>query len=189
MHFVATGSDIFGSLFYLLDKHRIRWQARGVAKQRSIFRLRKGFDTDAKCFRRLERLRWPGGLRCPRCGEGRISKFQARGKTGKKRRLYTCLACRYQYTATAGTLFHDSHLPLRKWFRAVFALGAARERVSARQLQRALRLASYETAWFLARRIRQALERGDALVAELAALGRRRGRLRRPKASSATRRR
>ena len=150
-----------------------------MAEQRTIFRLRKGFDTDAKCFGRLERLRWPGGVRCPRCGGRRVSKFEARGKTGKKRRLYTCLACRYQYTATAGTVFHDSHLPLPKWFRAVFAWGAARQRVSAAQLQRALRLASYETAWFLARRIRRALERGDPLVAELAALGRRRRRVRR----------
>jgi len=117
-----------------------------MKKQRLMFRPRKQFDTDAKCLRRLERLRWPAGLRCPRCGGRRISKFEARGKTRKKRRLYTCLACRYQYTATAGTLFHDSHLPLRKWFRAISAFGAARERVPAAQLQRALRLPSYETA-------------------------------------------
>jgi predicted RNA-binding Zn-ribbon protein involved in translation (DUF1610 family) len=78
--------------------------------------------TEAQCHRRLERLRWPQGLACPSCGAGRISRFQARGKTGKKRRLYTCLVCRYQFTVTAGTFLHHSHLPLKKWFAAIFAL-------------------------------------------------------------------
>jgi transposase-like protein len=145
-----------------------------MRKKSAIFRLRKGFDTEAKCQRRLERLRWPEGLACPSCCGRRIAKFEARGKTGKKRRLYTCLACRYQYTVTAGTLFHDSHLPLKKWFTAIFALSSARKHLSARRLQRELKLGSYETAWSLVRRIRRARERGDALLRKIAALATRR---------------
>jgi len=74
---------------------------------------------------------------CPSCGARRISRFQGRGKTGKRRRLYTCLACRYQFTVSAGTFLHDSHLPLKKWFEAIFALCSTVKRPQGRRARSA----------------------------------------------------
>ncbi|HEY8809328.1 MAG TPA: IS1595 family transposase [Solirubrobacterales bacterium] len=58
---------------------------------------------------------------------------------------------------TAGTVFHDSHLPLWKWFLAIYLIGESKKGISGKQLQRTLGV-SYKTAWYLGHRIRSAME-------------------------------
>jgi hypothetical protein len=65
--------------------------------------------------------------------------------------------CRYQFSVTAGTIFHDTHLPLWKWFLAVYLIVESKKGISANQLKRTLG-DSYKTAWYLAHRIRDALK-------------------------------
>ena len=77
-----------------------------------------------------------------------------------KRAQFDCDSCRYQFSVKAGTIFHDSHLPLRKWFAAVYLMCEARKGVSANQLKRTLKVA-YKTAWYLCHRIRAALKDAD----------------------------
>jgi transposase-like protein len=72
------------------------------------------------------------------------------------RQKFFCNACKYQFSVTAGTLFHDSHLPLWKWFLAVYLMCESRKGISAKQLERMLKV-SYRTAWYLAHRIRDAM--------------------------------
>ena len=96
-------------------------------------------------------LRWPGGVECPRCTR------DARACSGSRRRSkWHCYACRYQFSVTAGTLFHSSHLPVWKWFVAVHLMLDSPEGVSANELRRTLG-GSYKTAWFAAHRIRAAM--------------------------------
>jgi transposase-like protein len=118
--------------------------------------------TDEQCIEFLEKLRWPDGVRCPTCGNDKISRV-TRQNPGKNKRtsLYTCLepTCTQQFSATSGTLFHDSHLPLHKWFLAVALVIDAKKGISANQLRRHLKV-SYRTAWYLAHRIRKAMENG-----------------------------
>ncbi len=120
-------------------------------------------NTEEKCVAFLERMRWPDGvIRCPLCGDKRITKFQRKGKTGKVQRLYRCLeqTCDYQFSVTTGTIFHDSHLPLTKWFIAIALLADAKKSVSSNQLRRHLGV-QYKTAWHLAHRIREAMKDGS----------------------------
>lgn len=105
------------------------------------------FPTDASCRELLERLRWPKGAVCLRCG-GKVNPLGDR--------LYHCSACRYQFAVTTGTIFADTHLPLEKWFIAVLLLCEARKGMSAKQLQRTLGT-GYKTAWYLSHRIRSAM--------------------------------
>ena len=120
-------------------------------------KLPKQFETEEKCIAFLETLRWPEGVSCPKCGKDRISRFQASGKTGKLRQLYQCLACRYQFSVRTGTIFHDSHLPLQKWFTAMALVGESGGTISANQLRQALGV-QYKTAWQLANRLREAMQ-------------------------------
>jgi transposase-like protein len=110
-------------------------------------------DEDA-CRNYLEELRWPGGVECPRCGGKIISRI-------KKRSQFDCDSCRYQFSVTAGTIFHDTHLPLWKWFLAVYLITESKKGISANQLKRMIGV-SYKTAWYLAHRIRDALNEVDA---------------------------
>ena len=105
--------------------------------------------TEEECRRLLERLRWPGGIRCPRCEGGSISEIPAR------RRFY-CRGCRHFFSLTSGTAFHNSHLPIWKWFLAIELLLEAEGGLPANELQKLLG-GSYKTAWFAEHRIRAAL--------------------------------
>jgi transposase-like protein len=115
----------------------------------NLVRLVKQFGSEEKCWRYLEELRWPNGVKCPRCSGAKISRI-------KKRRQFDCDSCRYQFSATAGTIFHDTHLPLWKWFAAMYLMIEAKKGISANQLKRTLAV-SYKTAWYLCHRIRKAV--------------------------------
>jgi transposase-like protein len=107
------------------------------------------FSSEDRCRAYLEILRWPEGVRCPDCGSNSISRITTRNQ-------YDCNACRNRFSVKSGTVFHDSHLPLWKWFLATYLITEARKGVSANQLKRTLGV-SYKTAWYLCHRIRSAM--------------------------------
>lgn len=115
----------------------------------TIIDLCNTFSTDERARELLERLRWPNGPECPRCLMDAV-----RLTTNAK--LFYCKACDYQFTVTADTVFHDSHLPLIKWLTATYLLCESRKGMSANQIKRTLGI-SYKTAWYLCHRIRSAM--------------------------------
>jgi transposase-like protein len=127
----------------------------------NLIDVNKEFQTDVACLKYLEALRWPDGVHCVQCDSAKISKVTRR-RAGKNKRtsLYDCLSCGHQFSATSGTLFHDSHLPLNKWFLAVALVCNAKKGLSAKQIERDLGV-SYRTAWYLCHRIRKAMEEGE----------------------------
>jgi transposase-like protein len=120
----------------------------------TIIDLNRQFATEDRCREYLKRLRWPHGVACPRCQAKTISTLRTQGK-------YECSKCFYQFSVTAGTIFHDSHLPLEKWFLATYLMGESRKGISANQLKRVLGV-SYKTAWYLCHRIRAAMKELNA---------------------------
>jgi transposase-like protein len=120
----------------------------------------KTFGTEEQCLAFLERQRWPDGVRCMVCGSDKVSKITRKSKTKNKRgQIYQCLepTCKHQFSATTGTLFGDSHIPLQKWFMALSILVDAKKSISANQLKEHLGLGSYRTAWYMVHRIRKAM--------------------------------
>jgi transposase-like protein len=115
----------------------------------NLVELCQDWGSEDKCRAYLEELRWPDGPVCPRCEGTTISRI-------RKRNQFDCDSCRYQFSVTAGTLMHDSHLPLFKWFLAIYLMVESKKSISAKQLQRMLKV-SYKTAWYLQHRIRDAM--------------------------------
>ena len=122
------------------------------------------FKSDDDCLAYLESMRWPDGIRCPVCGCDRISTITRKSGESKRTqesrtRIYQCLeeTCKQQFSATAGTIFNDSHLPLTKWFMALALIVDAKKSISAKQLQQHLGIGSYRTAWYMAHRIRKSM--------------------------------
>ena len=104
----------------------------------------------------LEKIRWPKGYICPHCGSKNATKLQA--KSDKVRDgVIQCNDCKGQFTVTVGTVMHRSHITLRQWVQAFYAMCSSKKGVSALQLQRNLGLHSYKSAWHLAHRIRAAM--------------------------------
>ncbi len=127
----------------------------------NLIDIHEKLATDEQCLAYLEAMRWPDGVRCPVCGCERISRI-TRKSAGKNKRksLYQCLeeTCKQQFSATSGTIFADSHLPLHKWFLAMALVLDAKKGMSAKQLQAQLGIGSYRTAWYMAHRIRKAMD-------------------------------
>jgi len=114
------------------------------------------FGTEVQCALAVERMRWPDGFRCPRCGNsGHYRVVQ------DARKLFQCHACRHQTSLTAGTLMANTKLPLRLWFLAMYRIGQAKTGLSALALKRDLGV-NYRTAWLMHQKIMGAMARADA---------------------------
>ena len=104
----------------------------------------------------LEKIRWPNDPICVHCGAfGNIVRIN--GKTARPG-LLRCKDCRKQFTVKVGTIFEDSHIPIRKWLMAFAIMCASKKGVSALQLQRQLGLGSYQSAWHMSHRVRHAMK-------------------------------
>jgi transposase-like protein len=115
----------------------------------NLVELIERFRSEDKCREFLEEIRWSNGVVCPRCGGKSISAISDRNQ-------YDCNSCRYQFSVTAGTVLHDSHLPLWKWFLTAYMMIESKKGVSANQIKRTIGV-SYKTAWYLCHRIRSAM--------------------------------
>lgn len=122
-------------------------------QEMDLITLMDNFGSDDKCRTYLESLRFPNGVVCIRCESDKISRIY-------ERKQFHCDNCKYQFSVTVGTIFHDSHLPLQKWFAAIYLMCESRKGISANQLKRTLKVA-YKTAWYLCHRIRKAVEKAD----------------------------
>lgn len=127
------------------------------------------FHDEAAAFAKLESILWPEGPVCPHCGgkeriyalEGVRSKPSKKNPQGVVRHgLKKCGHCRKQFTCRVGTVFESSHIPLHKWFQAVHLLCSSKKGISSHQLHRVLEI-TYQAAWFMSHRIREAMRSGD----------------------------
>ena len=113
--------------------------------------------TDAdKAREYLEAQRWPDGPVCPHCGNCDPDNITALKGKAHRPGVYQCNECRDQFTVTVGSVMEDSKIPLNKWLIAMHLLGASKKGMSAHQLHRMLGI-TYQSAWFLAHRIREAM--------------------------------
>ena len=115
----------------------------------TFYEFQKRFPDDEECLHHMMVTRHGGTeIDCPTCGVH--SKFYRLTRD----RAYLCQHCKHEIYPTAGTFMHRTHLPLHKWFFAMFLFSTSRHGVAAKELQRQLGI-SYKTAWRMARLIRE----------------------------------
>ncbi len=116
------------------------------------------FSNEEAAREHLEAIRWPLGVTCPHCGNvdhSTIAKVEGR-KQSHRPGLYYCNACKGTFTVTVGSVMERSKIPLHKWVFAFHLFAASKKGMSAHQLHRMLGV-TYKTAWFMAHRIREAM--------------------------------
>jgi transposase-like protein len=113
---------------------------------------------EAKAYELVESVLWPDGPVCPHCGV--LDK--ASPMKGKSTRIgtYKCYACRKKFTVKIGTIFEDSHIPMRTWLQAIYLMASSKKGISSNQLHRTFGI-SLRSAWFMSHRIREAMRSGD----------------------------
>jgi transposase-like protein len=112
---------------------------------------------EAKAYELVESVLWPDGPVCPHCG----TLDRASPMKGKSTRVgtYKCYACRSKFTVKIGTIFEDSHIPMRFWLQAIFLLASSKKGISSNQLHRTFGI-SLRSAWFMSHRLREAMRSG-----------------------------
>lgn len=126
----------------------------------SLLQMIDTLHTEEDCREYLEHLRWNGKPICPHCGS--ISEHHYKlNVNGKFDGLYKCKDCRERFTVRQGTMFEGSHIPLKKWFYAIYLFLAHKKGISSVQLAKDIHV-TQKTAWFMLSRIRINLKDDDA---------------------------
>ena len=121
----------------------------------SLLEFFKRFPDEETCWMELARLRWPKGNGCPTCGK-------AMGFV-QTRQVFQCNPCHKQVSVTAGTMFHQSHIPLQKWFWAIFLMATSSKGISMLNLRKHLGIKSYRAVWLMGHKIRHAMIQREGL--------------------------
>ena len=114
------------------------------------------YGTEQQCEDALQKARWPQGFRCPKCHGQNASTF-IRGKT----RIWDCCHCSHQTSLTAGTMMHQSQLPLTKWFLAVYLVTQLKTDIAALSLRRQLGI-TWKAAWLLKHKLMEAMRQCES---------------------------
>ena len=116
----------------------------------------KMFSTEAKARKWLESVMWPDGPFCPSCGSFRVSDRPGKA-TGMTHR---CKDRRWRFSIKSVSVMRDSKMSLVKWATAIYEFSTNLHGISPIQLRRALGV-TYQTAWFMCHRLREARAVGD----------------------------
>ena len=117
----------------------------------TIKTLLKMFPSDLASERWFTKERWPNGICCPSCGSLRFSKVN------HPTMPYRCKDCRKYFSVRTGTVMQSSKIGYQSWAIAIYLFTTGIKGVSSMKLHRDLGI-TQKTAWFMAHRIRRALE-------------------------------
>lgn len=110
----------------------------------------ENFKTQEDCIKYLEAVRWDNKPICPYCGSDK-STHRA------EEHRHQCHTCNKSYSVTVKTIYHDTKLPLQKWFLATAIITNAKKGISSRELARQLNV-NKDTAWRMQMKIREAMQ-------------------------------
>jgi transposase-like protein len=124
---------------------------------KSVIELLDYFKDEKTCIAFYEQIRWNGSPVCPHCGSCKTPYRTAKGfKCSEK-------LCHKKFTVKVGTIFQQSHIPLRTWFAAIYLQTAHKKGISSLQLGRDLHI-TQKTAWYLLHRIREMLRAKEPVM-------------------------
>jgi transposase-like protein len=135
----------------------------------SLVEVYRRWPTHQDCVEHLEAVRWGGLPRCPYCGADRVSRNRdaKRKLTGNRLK---CQRCGRSFSVTVGTILHNSHVDLQRWFLLIALMLNAKTGLSAMQAARDLDMRR-PTVWSMMRRIRAALADDGRTLADIAETG------------------
>ncbi len=115
----------------------------------SFWDWQQHFSDERTCLQAIIKQRWSEGFCCPCCGH-------EKGWLLQTRHVIECAGCHHHTSITAGTLFHDTKLPLLKWFWSIYWLSSDKGSISALRLTKLIGV-SWVTAQRMLRKLRIAM--------------------------------
>jgi hypothetical protein len=127
--------------------------------QMTIRDFERMFPDEDACKLYLGEHRWPEFVICPRCGNPEI-------KPHVRAFHWVCYSCGpgsdgYRFSVLVGTIFENTNIDLRQWFRVIHLMLTSKKGISALQIFRYMGFGSYKTAWYMCHRVRAGLAHED----------------------------
>lgn len=126
----------------------------------TLTQLMQKFSTEEACKAYLKEMRWPDGVRCPRCNNEKVYEL-------KKRPFHWVCKAKdcggrngYRFSVITRTVFENTNYPLRTWFQVIYLMTQSKKGISALQIHRQIGSGDYRTAWYMCHRIRAAMKDG-----------------------------
>ncbi len=119
----------------------------------SLDEFKKLFNDEETSLQFLFSKRWPNGFECPYCNW--LNKDLSPTKS------ITCSHCGHPTSITTNTIMHGTKKPLSQWLISIYWLTSTAGGNSAKDLQRLLKLSSYQTAWTWLQKLRMAMSIAD----------------------------
>jgi transposase-like protein len=124
------------------------------------------FPTDEACKDYIVAKRWPGKVACPRCERTeRVYKLAARPYHWVCKNADCGKRNGYRFSVLTGTIFQDTKIPLKLWFKVGYLMLTAKKGIPALQVHRVIfgedSGSDWRTSWYMCHRWRAAM-RGDA---------------------------
>lgn len=116
----------------------------------NLVQIQTKFNTQAKCLKYLEKLRWGKTVKCSYCDSDKTIK--SKSEQGR----HYCYDCKRSFTVFVGTIFEGTRLPLPLWFLTIGLILNSKGEVSAQQIKRQVGI-TLKTAWLTAMKIRCAM--------------------------------
>lgn len=124
----------------------------------TIADLMSDFPTDDSCLDWLVNYLYPHGIFCIQCDRS------TKHTRVKGRKTYACQRCSWQVSPMKGTIFENTHVPLKSWFLAIYLMATNKAGTSAKQIEREVGV-SYPTAWKMMHDIRSLMQPPDKQLA------------------------
>lgn len=128
----------------------------------SIVAVYNRWPTHQDCLAHLEQVRWGDSPFCPYCRSDKISRHAEKDRQSR----WQCSLCQKSFTVTVGTLFHNTHVDLQRWFLLISLMFSAKKGLSAMQAARCLEMRR-PTVWSMMHRIRAVMQDDGALLSGL----------------------
>ena len=119
----------------------------------NIIQLFETFETNLQAVEYLERVRWDGKPTCHYCESERTSIHKSKDRAIRR---WQCHECHRAFSVTVGTVFHRTHVPLKKWFLLLALMLNAKKSASSCQIARDIGM-NQPTVWSMMHRIRAAM--------------------------------
>src|SRR5712672_2278050 len=140
-------------IIYLTDRSMVL--NLGMNAPETLLEAVSYFNNPENAFQFFKAIRWPNGVRCPRCGSDKVT-FLENAKVWKCKTVHP----KQKFSVKVGTIFEDSPIGLDKWLPAMWLASNCKNGVSSYELHRALGV-TQKTAWFMLQRIRLAMQSGS----------------------------
>jgi transposase-like protein len=114
------------------------------------------FTHEDQCRKYLQRRRWPGRVRCPRCNNEDVYRVHQPFHW----QCHGCSKAGYRFSVLTNTPFQGTKIPLLTWFTVLGVLidqDGSNGRMSILKRHHALKIGSYRTTWRLYQKCKKAL--------------------------------